>query len=1374
MHTAFDCVPLLEGYRDRPEAILVHGAKLFLGSSTGNLSVYRIDATRNTTAETRDAKGQGRQRGDAGPGDSSFSNSSSIQPRSVSEPIQVSKGFSRRAIERLGVIKETNTLVSLSDGYVSLHDLSTLGPQMQLAQTKGALTFAIDTSIQKQLASRAPDYGPGPLGGMASIRGSRFAPGGAGTLGQAFRPGAALDAGSTVGGGSASRTRARLPDSPSRGWQSASLRGMDAIIKHKEEERRRAVEGARIGGAGGAGNATGDPNEGIMTLVSVLAVGSKRKVTLFRWVDGEFWDTREVPLAHTPRHLAFPTPTKLFMGYNASEFGVLSVPLASESTVAFTHPASQGPKNGASVRREVHAQPPPSSSSGPLVDLTAQGPDVWDVCDFDLPSTASETSGSSGQASSGVGGGLGAAFGGLGGYIGMAGKGKSTVVQMDGGEVLVMRDHAGIFFGADGKPTRRDGIEWPAAPDEVAYAKPYVFAVLPGGSVPSLKQSSAPNAAFPVLQVRSASTLIAVQTLCFPPLLSPTSPPGYSAPPSVRLLTTSASNKPPIYVVVSPTDRGAQERDGSTVWRLDMHGWSQQIDELLQKGEFEEALALLDSVDEVILEDKAERRALVQGLYGVYLFSQNRFDEAVEIFTELEMNPAKVLALYPPNVAGDLSRSRDEWLPIFGGPNVAKVADIEPPSAATTTGTSSLSSSPAGRSANAGIVQPTPRSKLSALLTGMRPQSIIGEPSAPPSPGRGSPAPAPSPSRDARGRSTLAGESDNADTASIRSVRTTRDSRQPQQRGKEPAAGTSAEDIRRKSLDALGRFLADRRRIFKPILESLPHLESKDHMTMSQIKHDSDWLLSLPNKPLGQLEKGELMAVAQTVDTALFKTFLETKPALVGPLCRVENWCEVEQVEGLLKERKKLSELIALYGGKEMHGKALNLLRQFSEDEDDDEEKVGPTIRYLQNLGPEFIETILDASHWVLERDPKLGMEIFMADTGKVASLPRSDVVADLERFDEDLCATYLEHIINVLDEGDPEFHDKLIRLYLRKANRLSSQRRHSEGGADGDEARQRQQQRSEVMAKLLAFLRRSSQYRPELILGRVPADDDDRDMFEARALLLGRMGQHEGALGIYVRKLKDLDRAEGYCRDVWSARKRLDEAERLRRATLGYLGRTPQEALQPRQPQTQTRQGGSRQATSTGGGDRGRERDMTDEQRRKADEGVFLTLLQVYLRPNGGGAGEGKTASAAAMTAQPSSSSSSEGHQLEAALSLIQRNASRIDLISALELLPPLVSLQSLESFVRLNLRDQTRRENEAKVIRQIQTMRDLQVDETLCRLQSRRVKVGEMRTCPRCHKRLGNAVVAVEPLSGAVLHYFCMLNNPDHAPGDRGGPEY
>lgn len=37
---------------------------------------------------------------------------------------------------------------------------------------------------------------------------------------------------------------------------------------------------------------------------------------------------------------------------------------------------------------------------------------------------------------------------------------------------------------------------------------------------------------------------------------------------------------------------------------------------------------------------------------------------------------------------------------------------------------------------------------------------------------------------------------------------------------------------------------------------------------------------------------------------------------------------------------------------------------------------VSPTIRYLQKLGPDQFELVLRYSRWVLEKDPKNGMDV--------------------------------------------------------------------------------------------------------------------------------------------------------------------------------------------------------------------------------------------------------------------------------------------------------------------------------------------------------------------------------------------------------------
>ena len=47
-----------------------------------------------------------------------------------------------------------------------------------------------------------------------------------------------------------------------------------------------------------------------------------------------------------------------------------------------------------------------------------------------------------------------------------------------------------------------------------------------------------------------------------------------------------------------------------------------------------------------------------------------------------------------------------------------------------------------------------------------------------------------------------------------------------------------------------------------------------------------------------------------------------------------------------------------------------------SDDEDDPEEKLGDTVRYLQKLGPDHLDVILEASKWVFQQDKRAGLEV--------------------------------------------------------------------------------------------------------------------------------------------------------------------------------------------------------------------------------------------------------------------------------------------------------------------------------------------------------------------------------------------------------------
>ncbi|KAJ8516571.1 hypothetical protein ONZ45_g6127 [Pleurotus djamor] len=130
----------------------------------------------------------------------------------------------------------------------------------------------------------------------------------------------------------------------------------------------------------------------------------------------------------------------------------------------------------------------------------------------------------------------------------------------------------------------------------------------------------------------------------------------------------------------------------------------------------------------------------------------------------------------------------------------------------------------------------------------------------------------------------------------------------------------------------------------------------------------------------------------------------------------------------------------------------------------------------------------------------------------------------------------------------------------------------------------------------------------------------------------------------------------------------------------------------------------------------------------------VFLTLLRIYLRPT-------------VKLAE-------DVDLLQPALDLISRQSPRLDSVETMRLLPPLVTAQSVQTFLVEALRAPV---FDAQVIRNISKARSDQLARRLMLLQSKRVKVTDSRICPQCHKRIGNSVIAVHVPRGEVTHYQC-----------------
>ncbi|KAF9236310.1 hypothetical protein BU15DRAFT_89236 [Melanogaster broomeanus] len=951
---------VLTGFKERPESLLAQGDRLYIGTAAGNVHIYDLH---DETSE------------DASP---------------TMTLVETKQAISRKAIDQLGYIKDINSLVVLSESIPTLYPLPSFSPPTPLAKAKGALSFAIHSSVHNAPRPVAPD----------------------------------------------------------------------------------ASDPSRSGGFDPAK----DPIP-IPTMVTTLVIGCRRKVVVYTWRDGEAQEVKETLLPHSPRAVAFMDPFHVCLAYPATEYAIFS--LEDSTTVDVATPA-----------------PIPTASS-----------------------------------STGLGMG---AFSGLSGYMSL-GRGKAVkpgLVRVGEGEVVVVKENQGFVLAVDGT-TKAHSINWPSQPEEIAYVNPYIFSFLPPGTVPLSDETSngsdrsspiptstslqAPQGQTPasliqapVVQVISSINALPVQTLAFPfsqpftssstisvanislRLLTTTIP---STPSNAAMATTASKNPSPLFLLSAPLDRTLAAAEGTTIWRFTMRDWDAQIDELVERGSYTDALALLERVEGP---GKSPKRTLILALNAVSQFRAGKYDDAINLFLELDVNPAKVVALYPERVAGRLAVGREEWVALFGGPTAKVKEELSSGGA--------KAESSAGDKGKAEDAVSTKSSDGGRKESGSKerlPRSIERSPS-------------PAGSLRARTKTSFgallpSAVSKDDDVASLSG----------RKKGKvigasffllvlvaivtcplpasilDPRRHITCADDSTRSLETLWRYLTSLRPKLAGVLSSSHHITpSQSHLfpTLSSTAPAS--LYALPSGvPLTTLSEEELVKRAQIVDTALFKSYLIGRPSMLGPLCRLPNWCDVEEVEEELRAREKYAELIFLYNGKKMHAKALKLLQQLSNKEDDARDKARPTISYLRKLGPEYIDQIFESAHWVFEQDQVMAFKIFTSDD---VELPRGPVTDYLERIDPQIASQYLEYLIEEKEEQSVSFHDRLAELYL--------------GITTGAKKKGDEKKRGEMYAKLVRFIETTERYQPDRLYGLL-----SEDLYEARAILLGRMSRHEHALELYL-----------------------------------------------------------------------------------------------------------------------------------------------------------------------------------------------------------------------------------------------------------------
>ncbi|CAL3973512.1 unnamed protein product [Diplocarpon coronariae] len=638
-------------------------------------------------------------------------------------------------------------------------------------------------------------------------------------------------------------------------------------------------------------------------------------------------------------------------------------------------------------------------------------------------------------------------FGGVGsasmGYMGLGSYiPKPLATKLADGEMLLAKDINSLFITSEGTPLEKRQVPWAHSPDAIGYSYPYILAL----------QSPSQG----TLEIRNPDTLSLLQSISLP--------------------NAKHLHFPPPTVSLAHAGKGFHVASERCIWRMGSTDYDSQIDELVDKQRYDEAISVLNMLEDALLKNKDERLREIKIQKAQSLFDQRKYQDAVDIFMakDVQAPPERVIKLFPRVIAGDLT--------ILNEKAQNSEEDTEEAEA------SANGDSIAGDTKPEMVGSPKPGAVNKLLKTTQTKQ--------------------------------------NSDTSSIRSFMrldagdlSENGSTRPKPAEDDPLEG---KDLITAVL-ALSGFLVQARNRMKAFLDAetgrLKPLEQIGQNGTSQ--HAFDSLLTAPASDAEKDREQKLRDTAKLIDTTLFRAYMLARPQLAGSLFRLPNFCDPEVVNEKLLEKGRFNDLVDFFHGKKLHRPALELLKRFGQGEEAEEASAtlkGPqrTVGYLQNLPPEMIDLILEYADWPLRADPSLGMEVFLADTENAETLPRDKVVNFLQEIDVDLAVKYLEHVINELNDLTPEFHNRLVEAYVQDLK--SREDKHSENWKG-------------LMERLISFLRSSKQYSLSKAFGLIPRDD--AKFYEAQAVILSNMGQHKQALEIYVFKIQTFEKAEEYCNHI-------------------------------------------------------------------------------------------------------------------------------------------------------------------------------------------------------------------------------------------------
>uniref|UniRef100_A0A6B2KXZ8 CNH domain-containing protein n=1 Tax=Arcella intermedia TaxID=1963864 RepID=A0A6B2KXZ8_9EUKA len=169
-------------------------------------------------------------------------------------------------------------------------------------------------------------------------------------------------------------------------------------------------------------------------------------------------------------------------------------------------------------------------------------------------------------------------------------------------QVLLGKENITVFIGYDGKPTRKFGISWSEPPIAGVQAFPYVVSILQKGVEIQFMYSS----------------------------LSQTIP-------NIVANFISVTSDGDVYLV---------NKAKASIHKLSPVPFSEQIESLIQKKKYPEALALCENLQESQIPERDEKIKNLKKLTAYTNFNSGQFPQAMETFIELQSDALEIIALF--------------------------------------------------------------------------------------------------------------------------------------------------------------------------------------------------------------------------------------------------------------------------------------------------------------------------------------------------------------------------------------------------------------------------------------------------------------------------------------------------------------------------------------------------------------------------------------------------------------------------------------------------------------------------------------------------------------------------------------------------------